>query len=149
MPFPKYKKLTKEEFVEKAIQKHGGTYDYSLINYQSIRQKVWIVCRKHGQFYQMPYDHLEGKGCPICGKERVEQSKKFEQQDFIDRAIAVHGIRYNYEYVEYNNSKDHVEIECRKHGVFWQKPSEHLRGQGCPYCNPRSKLKRRPIRDTW
>jgi hypothetical protein len=27
-----------------------------------------------------------------------------------------------------------VEIICAKHGTFYKRPSEHLRGQGCPKC---------------
>ena len=61
------KKLTTDEFIEKAKKIHGDEYDYSMVNYINYRQKVTIICKKHGEFVQSPENHLYGKGCPKCG----------------------------------------------------------------------------------
>ena len=63
------KKLTKQEFENKADAVHGGKYDYSLVVYENTRTKVDIVCPVHGVFHQTPMSHLAGNGCPECGKE--------------------------------------------------------------------------------
>ena len=56
--------LTLEEFIEKARKKHGDKYDYGLIKeYKGGKQKVPIICKKHGVFYQRAEDHLFGHGC--------------------------------------------------------------------------------------
>ena len=55
-------------------------------------------------------------------------------EEFIHKAQAVHGDRYDYSKVEYAGSKTKVCIICPKHGEFWQQPSQHFRGHGCPKC---------------
>lgn len=47
---------------------HGDKYDYSKSTYTGAKEKVTIVCKKHGvEFYQSPTNHLQGKvGCNEC-----------------------------------------------------------------------------------
>lgn len=59
---------TSEEFISRAKLIHGETYDYSNVNYVNSHTLVEILCRKHGPFKQIPYVHLYGCGCRICGK---------------------------------------------------------------------------------
>ena len=54
-------------FVEAAKNIHGDKYGYSKTNYVSVREPVTITCEKHGDFQQIPNDHLCGHGCPKCG----------------------------------------------------------------------------------
>lgn len=68
------KKLTTEEFIERARKVHGDKYDYSGTDYINNRNKVCIFCPEHGEFWQAPSDHLKGQGCPKCGAN--ERSKK-------------------------------------------------------------------------
>ena len=61
------KHLTKEQFVEKAIKKHGDKYDYSEANYVNYNVKVTIICKIHGPFTMRPYNHLcLERGCDDC-----------------------------------------------------------------------------------
>ena len=63
---------TTESFIEQAKSIHGDKYDYSQVDYvNNIKIKVKIVCREHGEFWQIPKDHLKGCGCPKCGNNRV------------------------------------------------------------------------------
>ena len=58
-------------------------------------------------------------------------------QEFIQKAIKVHGDKYDYSKVEYNNNRIGVVIICNKHDEikeFIQIPSNHLKGHGCKYC---------------
>ena len=55
-------------------------------------------------------------------------------EEFIQKAKAVHGDKYDYSKVEYVNIKTKVCITCSEHGDFWQSPEKHLKGQGCPKC---------------
>lgn len=54
---------------------------------------------------------------------------------FEDRAIAVHGYRYDYSRVLLTNNRTQVEIICPEHGSFLQTPDRHLRGSGCKKCS--------------
>ena len=61
------KKLTTEEFIEKARKIHGDRYDYSLVVYgKDNNEPVQIICKKHGPFWQTPRSHLDGKNCWRC-----------------------------------------------------------------------------------
>lgn len=63
-----------------------------------------------------------------------------KQFNFKDRAVSVHGEKYNYEKVNYKDTKTHVEIICPIHGLFIQKPKNHIQGRGCPKCGGTRKL---------
>jgi hypothetical protein len=128
------RRLTTQEFIEKARQVHSDNYDYASTAYVDGKTPVAIVCRTHGTFLQIASSHLAGRGCPACGKERRVRRRTGSTAPFISKARAVHGDRYDYSRVEYAGSKSPVEIVCREHGAFRQAPNNHLNGSGCPYC---------------
>jgi len=127
-------KLTTEEFIKKAQAVHGDKYDYSKTEYQGVFEKVCIICPEHGEYWQSAHGHLNGYGCPKCGKIRAGSLRKKTNQDFIEQARKVHGGKYDYSKVEYNGVKSKVIITCPQHGDFTQNPSNHLLGGGCPIC---------------
>jgi hypothetical protein len=57
-----------------------------------------------------------------------------KKENFVERAQFVHNCKYDYTKVIYKSSSKKVEIGCPKHGTFWQSPTTHLKGHGCPYC---------------
>ena len=123
------RKMTTEEFIEKATVVHGDRYDYSKVVYVGSKQKVTIICSVHGEFEQIPNSHLRGQGCADCGG-----TKKSTTEQFIEKAKAVHGDRYDYSKVEHVNSSTKVTIICPEHGEFEQIPGGHLSGKGCAEC---------------
>jgi len=123
------KKYTTEEFIEKSKIRHGNKYDYSLVKYFNVETKVNIICEKHGGFLQTPNNHLRGKGCPNCVK-----NKKTNTFDFIDKAINIHGDIYDYSLVDYKKSSKKIKIRCKIHGIFEQTPNNHLNGRTCLKC---------------
>lgn len=60
--------------------------------------------------------------------------KRVTTEDFIAKARAVHGDKYDYTEVEYSGALTKVKIRCKKHGTFLQIPYSHLSGRGCPEC---------------
>ena len=132
-------KLTLEEFIEMANMKHGyNKYDYSNSIYIDGNTSIEIICPKegHGSFWQKPYLHLQGRGCPLCGHEKRAENNKLTLEEFIEKANKVHGIgTYDYSESKYIDSQTKIKIICSKHGVFLQRPANHLNGQGCPKCN--------------
>lgn len=61
-------------------------------------------------------------------------AKKYTKHDFVIKANIVHNNKY--EYVgEYINSRTKIKIKCNNHGYFYQKPNDHLQGNGCPLCS--------------
>lgn len=57
---------------------------------------------------------------------------------FVEEARKIHGDKYDYSKVEYINNHTKICIICPEHGEFWQVPSGHLRGRGCPKCGLKS-----------
>ena len=60
--------------------------------------------------------------------------KKLTNELFIEKAKKIHGIEYKYSEVNYVNSKSKIKIICPKHGKFFIRPNDHLRGVGCGKC---------------
>lgn len=60
---------TTEEWIRKAKEVQGNKYDYSKVKYESSKKFVTIICPKHGEFTQIPAEHLAGKGCKYCAHQ--------------------------------------------------------------------------------
>lgn len=70
------RQFSTDEFIKKSKEINGDKYDYSLVEYNGCKNKVKIICKKHGIFEQMPYKHLNGHGCPICSSSHLENNVK-------------------------------------------------------------------------
>ena len=47
-----------EVFIAKAQNMHGNKYDYSKVQYRTLKDKVTIICPVHGEFQQTPKLHI-------------------------------------------------------------------------------------------
>lgn len=65
------KRFSLDFFINRANEKHGYKYDYSLVEYVESVKKVIIICPLHGEFKQVANSHLQGCGCPKCGFEHM------------------------------------------------------------------------------
>ena len=127
------KKLTTEEFIKRAKEVHGDKYDYSKVEYKNNKIPVTIICPEHGEFQQRPSNHLNGSGCKKC----ATVISKLTKEQFIEKAKKIHGDKYDYSKLKYNDSQSKVCIICPEHGEFQQRATDHLMGHGCPICNER------------
>lgn len=124
---------TYDSFVQAARGVHGDSYDYPEQYIRDSRTKAQIVCPVHGEFEQLVYIHLAGKGCPRCGYERNGKRSQLSISEFLRRAQSVHGDTY--EYVSgLSGLHKNMRIKCPVHGEFKQTPHNHLSGAGCPKC---------------
>jgi len=130
-----------KDFIRKAKEIHGNTYDYSMVDYISGKLKIKIICKEHGIFEQVPQSHLSDSGCPKC----VGFNSTFE--DFIREAKLIHGDKYDYSLVNetYKNTRVKIPIICPVHGQFFQTPFVHLRGNGCNLCGYDTTAKKRTL----
>ena len=128
---PCKRKMTREQFIARASEKHNNRYDYSQTVYNGVDNRLTIICPIHGVFEQTGTNHLySGHGCIKC---RSDKQRKL-QTTFIAEAMFRHGHLYNYDQVEYKNAHIKVKIICAKHGEFYQSPNRHIQGEGCPSC---------------
>lgn len=59
---------------------------------------------------------------------------KLNTDEFIRKARLKHLNRYDYSEVFYINNELKITIICHAHGLFRQKPGNHLKGNGCGLC---------------
>lgn len=128
---------TVEEFIRKSKiiqkEKNNAEYGYWKVVYVNARTKVILVCYKHGDFKQTPDNHLHGKVCPTCWKE------KFNTERFIAKALPIQ-LKFNnvindYSDTVYVNYQTPVIIGCGFcKNKFLQTPAVHLAGSCCPLC---------------
>ncbi len=125
------KRLTNDEFIQKARLVHEDKYDYSKVNYINTATKVCIICPEHGEFWQTPNNHLFGAGCPTCPESKMEGEIRhllltnhilFEQEKTFDWLVYHQRMFLDFFLPEYG-----VAIECqgRQHFV----PSDLFGGE--------------------
>ena len=155
---PKYKcaKCKKEEKIERRkievynqMKKiHNGAYDYDMSKFKNLYSKIDMFCHKHGSFTQMVKSHLNGNGCPECGKEsRIKKTSK-TTEEFIKEAKEKRSDRNDdFSKVDYINERTHVTLIChekdkygREHGEYEITPNNYLAGYSCPKCSGRHKM---------
>lgn len=123
---------------EKSLQYFLNKYDSNqneLIEFESCH-KVVVKCKKCGYIRTTTADNIYRYGCPACGQIKTHESQKLSKEEFIERAVKVHGNSYDYSKIEYVNYNTKVCIVCPKHGEFWQEPRKHLVDKcGCPKCS--------------
>ena len=129
-----FKRLTQEEFISRCQTVWGDKYDLSKAVFTKAQEKVEIVCPKHGSFFPRAYNFWNGHGCRMCSDEKYGRSRPYTTDEFIEKAKAIHGDRYDYSKVVYKRNNIPVEIVCKEHGSFYQKPADHFNGFNCPRC---------------
>lgn len=141
-------KYTLEEYKEKVKNIFGDDIVVLSNEYKNAHTKMKFLCKKHGEFETKPYILLQGHTCPKCGKINAAEHTKNDEEEILDRFRLVHGDTYdysNFKYIDYNTPSEIIchKIGCngKEHGSFWQRPHNHISGQGCPICN-RSQLEK-------
>jgi len=130
------RRLTANNFIERANIKHNYEYTYNLVDYKNNNTDVIIDCPIHGEFKQTPKNHLNGSKCPICSKTLRGLNRRKTIMNFINEANKIHNDKYGYLKSIYKDSHTKLIIDCPIHGEFKQKPMAHLTlKQGCPNCH--------------
>ena len=98
------RKLDIVEFILRSNRIHNNFYDYSISKYDT-KEKIEIICPKHGIFHQRASSHMSGSGCKKCYDEKRHfQSKTLDINFFLENSIKKHGDKYDYSESEYINS---------------------------------------------
>lgn len=149
MSTPKKKRqtYTQEEMVERLRAIFGDKYSYEQVDYKNMKTPITLICHEkdangveHGAFSMSPDNIFSShQECPKCYNDRRSLAQLKPVEQFIEEATKVHGGLYEYHKVEYKGDKTKVCIVCPVHGDFWQTPSNHIRGKGCPYCSGNAK----------
>lgn len=134
-----YHKKDTESFIAEAKAIHGDLYDYSLTQYKGAREKLTIVCTKHGPFEQVAHVHVQGEigaGCERCSYDERGERARMSFDAFLRRANKAHHGFYDYSDAEeqFVDTSTKITVICPNHGPFSQAPNLHMVGQGCSVC---------------
>ena len=137
------RKEHKEKFLAKAKETHNGKYTYSNFVYVNNTTKGYITCPIHGDFLQTPKNHMNGQGCPICGKEYAKNCRKNNFENFLTTAKERFKNNFSYPYIEeeYENSHSKITIRCNTCGnTFVKIACDHIASPngGCNVCYKKS-----------
>ncbi len=97
-----------KEFIQKARELFGDKYDYSSVEYINAVKKVKIICPKHGEFLQIPRNHLSNHGCKMCRSSKGEIA--------IEKILKENNIIFKQQYsfgdlkylIEYNGEQHYI-----------------------------------------
>ena len=137
------KKMLFKDFIILANERYNNKFTYDETSFNGSHTKMRIICPKHGEFWQAPRTHLKYLcGCPSCSYEYRAKNYTSTTNEFISKALKVHGNKYDYSEVEYVNVNLPIKIVCHnkdrfgnEHGIFYQTPNDHLNGNGCSKCS--------------
>lgn len=102
---------TTNYFIKKSIEKHGNMYNYTKSIYITAKNKLIIICNKHGEFEQQACNHLTGRGCPKCKSSKGElkiinylenNNIKYETQKRFDKCKNILPLPFDFYINEYN-----------------------------------------------
>ena len=137
-----------EKFIKKANNFHKNKYDYTSSIYSLSKIPIEIFCKKHEKFFnQTPNDHLQGKGCPDCGKEKSIETNTYLTSEIIrNRCQEVWGEAYDYSKTTWENVNTKIKVRCFIHGYFQIDFYNHVGlKRGCRKCGYRMRQKQ----DEW
>ena len=106
------KKMLFKDFIILANERYNNKFTYDETSFNGSHTKMRIICPKHGEFWQAPRTHLKYLcGCPSCSYEYRAKNYTSTTNEFISKALKVHGNKYDYSEVEYVNVNKNQNIE--------------------------------------
>lgn len=137
----KKQSMTTEQCITRFREVHGDRYDYPDFQYKGWDGKILAVCPIHGSWSVTSGSHIQGRGCPQCGKLQMANSQTSCTEDFVVKARLLPGYKEKYDYSEtkYTKAREKVTIRCIQHDYYFeQTPNKHLCGEeGCHKCQYR------------
>lgn len=122
---------TKKEFIEQSNKIHGNKYDYSKVIYVGCDSKVIIKCPQGHEFKQTPDNHISGRGCNKCSKNKLKTNEEFKNE-----LVKVFGDKYDYSKVKYVHGRKTVTLICKIHGEFNKTANDLVNVKtGCQECS--------------
>lgn len=111
----KSRPLTTEMFIQRASAVHNGYYRYDTTEYTDAKHKVRIICPLHGEFEQLPSEHLYGKGCRKCARQ-VSKSE-LAVLEYVRSLVGDDNVRSNDRTLLGNNREIDIYIPSMKIGI--------------------------------
>jgi hypothetical protein len=134
-------RVSHEEWMRRAAEVHGDTYQYHGIEYIDGRSYFDLECRTHGRFTSSTNSHIDrANGCKLCADMGNRSSdseflaKLYTIPSVISGKLRVLGIN------EARNSGGYAvaKFDCTVHGPFESTVKYITKSGDCPKCNTSS-----------
>ena len=135
--------MKKEKIKQRLQDKFKNKFDLSLIQDTTKETKyIDLICPSHGKLKVAFPNILYSKyGCPKCACENAHKKQQKTTEQFIEESKKIWKNTYTYKFTHYQNNNTKVIITCPDHGNFFARPSDFIRGHGCPKCaNEKTKI---------
>ena len=139
--------MTLELVIERSISRFGARFDFSKSVFTGMDNEMDIICDTHGLIRITPENHFWlSKGCRDCGGKADD----FSPRNFLTKAKAKFGSRFDYSNLGYISTAHNVTIRCKRHDhIFSTRPHDHIRYEtgACEKCvyENKVKVKSKPI----
>lgn len=113
------KRITTEEFIERAKKVYGDKYDYSKVVYVNNHTKVCVICPIHGELWVTPVDFMK-HGCSYCSHnnnllQRRQVAIQKIQKELLDTGYKlVEPLKY------VGDRGTMVKLHCDIHNYTWE-----------------------------
>ena len=133
------KKLKLQNVIDRCNDIFDNKYDYSQSVFVNTRTPMDIICPIHGKFSMPPKRHLNGQGCPECGKEYARNWRKGNWKHFVNRLNELYPNQFTTPNIEnlYENEKSVVDVVCKNCGYTYHLSSNYFlsdKFNGCKEC---------------
>ena len=127
------RKKTPEEYLKECKEKG---YDLPVEDYVNATTKIKHKCINGHVYSQLPNNHLKGQKCPYCTKRIFKNIDELnEYLSSIGSDLCINN--------KYSGTSIKYDFLCKIHGVYSQRLSAHISGQGCPICGIKKTIKNR------
>jgi hypothetical protein len=131
--------LDLDSFIEKSKKRQQQEYDYSCTTYDSTKgydQIVKIRCFEHGEFETKARNHVKGRGCYHCGRNKIITARRKGVDQWKKEFSELYKNKYDYRlWVDECGVHDKFKVICPTHGTFETTKSNHRQGKGCASCS--------------
>lgn len=135
----KERRYSNEEYITRMKELFGDQYDYSKFDYKGQKEKVIIICKKHGEL-EVYLNNFIRKGCNKCAFIKRGEKRRITLNEYVRNLDSRHP-NVSVQFKELH--QDLVsEFKCEEHGFFRKLPRNALKS-GCPECSIQKKIKSR------
>lgn len=105
------------EFLALANTTHSNKYTYDSTSYTKLGAKLLIVCPEHGEFRQGGFSHINGRGCPACGRKyNIKEDRWLSQFENLSKQ---HRIDIGNKYVIVDGFNPFTNTIYEFYGDYW------------------------------
>lgn len=139
----KKNRLGRNKFISRSLKIHNGAYSYDEVVYKTQRDHVTIYCKSCDKtFRQAPTSHLQGTGCPDCGRTKAQSARRLTTDAFLKKLKKRTSKFDNYDFseFEYRGTHEKTTVTCERGHTYQARPNDLFSEYGCFECAGKSKL---------